>query len=222
MGTIHYLQAFDRDIVDRLLAMTWPKYLQRYKCFGDQWDSPEQALTDFFLDSDHEDGSLASRIVRSWTLRRTMRCVTPKIYFLEQLLYSTSVAGVTVASDEDGEDVVEEITDFGHHMIDAFFERRLSDAAFRAAMKLVSPVIRYNNREVARTLRNNPPKVLFTGLPPLDDGDRETSLSSTETKWLLQMIETGWKERWLRDCPLAAKLRGVKGGKRPVLVWWAE
>ena len=233
MGTTHYLRVFDRDFVDALLAMTWQEYLRRYKHFGGQWQSPEEALTDFFLDPTPEDDQLAGRIVRSWTLRRTMRHCTPKVFFLEQLLESVHdipkgrTAGYTVADDSDvtDEDVSEEMLGFGNAMIDAFFEKRLSNAAFRAAMKLVSPVVRYNDRDVKRVLKNDDPKIVFSGVPPFGENDRETALSTTEARCLLRMNEKGWREGWLRNCSLAAKLRDVSLNRqlrRPVLVWYAE
>lgn len=230
LGMNTYLRVFDRDFVDPLLAMTWPKYLRRYKYVADQWNSPEHFLTDFALDPQPEDDHLARRIVRSWTLRRTMRSCTPKIFFLEQLLESVPKGHLrcyTVADDEDvnEEDVCEDMCVFGDCMIDAYFEGRVNDAAFRAAMKLIKTVVRYNDPEVEQILQNDPPKLLFSGLPPLDDDDQITSLSTTETKRLFHTIEKGWAEKWLRDCSLASKLRRVSRDRRinrPVLVCYSE
>ncbi len=236
MGTIRYLRVFDRDFVDALLAMTWPEYLRRYSYFGSQWETPEKALTDFFLEPEPEDEQLARSIVRSWTLRRTMRHCIPKVFFLETLLESIHnipkrrIDGYTVeddSDDADGESMTldDKVVGFGNAMIDAFFEQRVSKAAFRAAMKLVSPVVRYTSRSVQRILKNDHPKIVFSGVPPFGETDRETALSSTETRSLFRVIEKGWREGWLRDCSLGARLRDVSRDRqlrKPVLVWYAQ
>jgi hypothetical protein len=147
---------------------------------------------------------VASRIVRSWTLRRTLRRCSPQVFFIETVLNSVPRFGRTISIWQPRSDIdfFADLTMLRNVIIPAFLDERVNISCFRAVMRVIDRSIGHNDFEatrsdrakISRALRNNGPKAAFSGLPPVED--QYTTLSTAETQRLLRVIEEGWKHCW--------------------------
>jgi hypothetical protein len=223
MGCEHAVFLFDGDVVDGLLALTWPQYLRKYGFEPGEWETPEEFLTDFALDPMPVDGTLASRIVRSWTLRRTLRRCSPQIFFIETVLNNVPKFGRTISvwQHRSAFDFFADLTMLRNTVIPAFLEGRINTSCFRAVMKIIDratghgdfEMTRGDRGKVSRALRENGPKSAFCGLPPVED--QYTTLSTTETQRFLRVIEEGWRGNWpVAEASLTTRCKTGAGSSR--------
>jgi len=206
MGYEHAIFVFDRDVLNRVLALTWPEYMRKYRLDDGQRESLVDFLTEFALVEAPEDEALARRIIGSWTLRRTARHCGPQVFFIEEVLHCVrngTPCSIWGSGPVGALDLFAELATLRNAVIPAFLDGRMTASAFRAVMKLAKHAdAGYEGYEmtaaergrVSRALRENAPKSAFAGLPP--EAGLYSTLSASETQRFLRAIDDGFAQNW--------------------------
>ncbi len=152
MSDEHAIILFDHDFVEALLSLTWPEYLRRHGFDGGEWDAPEDFLTEFALDPHPDNDALAKRIVRSWTLRRTIRRCSPPMFFIETVLNSVAsgTRSISIWDRNDGVDLFADLATLRDAMILAFLDGRINASSFRAVMRVIDSSIGHDDFSMSR------------------------------------------------------------------------
>ena len=203
MGIDHWISIIDRDRIDAVLSLSWKEFNRRYRWRRQaEWSSAGQFLRDYAFDPE-PDQSTVDDIMERRTLRWTMNRCSPRLAFMEQIIWQVPDLRKRCLSYEP--DSWTDLAVVHAVAAEAFVRGDISQAAFFSVLRFcehlsLGDAIDLKNRhykEVVRALKSWIPSMPpFRWLSWDYFGEGYACLNIQETKSVVRFLQRAWESKW--------------------------